>query len=203
MVHFFIYNIVLVNSCHGGFDGGSVATDGTCEKDINLSISLELNDMLKDLGFNTLLIRDTDCSVETEGSSIREKKRSDINNRHSLMKKHLGSVYLCIHQNKFSSPSIKGAQVFFTPSNDQSKALAESVQSNIISLVQKDNHRKIKPCSESVFIVNKAPKNSTAVLIECGFLSNPNELKNLKDKDYQSKLCFAIVCGLTDWMSKN
>lgn len=187
--------IILIDAGHGGFDGGAVAPDGTNEKDINLAVSLKLDALLRAMGFETIMIRSTDTAVDTEGSTLRERKRSDIHNRYALMEKHRDGIYLCIHQNCYSGASSHGAQIFYTSQNVQSKALAESIQSTIVESVQTDNHRKIKPCTKDVYLIYHAP--CTAVLIECGFLSNPTDLKNLKDGDYQGKIAFAIVDGLT------
>lgn len=192
--------LIVIDAGHGGFDGGCIGIDGSYEKDINLEISLKLNSLLQNLGFETLLIRSKDVSVETKGSSIREKKKSDINNRFSYMSKHPGCVYLSIHQNQYSASSVKGAQMFYTPDNHKSKLLAQHIQDNVATNVQKDNNRKIKPCTKDVYIIHYAPKESTAVLIECGFLSNNSDLQNLKDSDYQLKMCSAISFGVLDWL---
>ena len=192
--------IIVIDAGHGGFDSGCIGIDGTLEKDINLAVSLKLNEVLIQLGFNTVLIRGSDCSVESRGASIREKKKSDIQNRFSYLSKYSGCVYLSIHQNQYSSASVKGGQMFYTPTNDKSKLLAESLQTNIANLVQKYNNRKIKPCTKDVYIVHYAPRDSTAVLVECGFLSNYNDLNQLKDPKYQSELSLAIALGLLDWI---
>ena len=190
--------IIIIDAGHGGFDGGAVAPDGTAEKDINLAISLKLDTLLRAMGYETEMIRSTDTAVNTEGSTLRERKRSDIHNRYALMEKHRDSIYLCIHQNCYSGASSHGAQIFYTSQNAQSKALAESIQSTIVSSVQTDNHRKIKPCTKDVYLIYHAP--CTAVLVECGFLSNPTDLKSLKNDDYQGKIAFAIIDGLTNYL---
>ena len=192
--------LVIIDAGHGGFDGGCVGVDGSYEKDINLQISLKLNDLMQQLGFKTLLVRDNDCSVETDGTTIRERKKSDIKNRYSYMTNNSDCVYLSVHQNQYSASSVKGAQMFYTPDNDKSKQLAQHIQNNVASYVQADNKRKIKPCTKDVYIIHYAPKEATAVLIECGFLSNYSDLSNLKDAQYQKKLCFSICIGVLDWL---
>lgn len=147
-----------------------------------------------------MLIRDKDCSVESGGASLREKKKSDIQNRFAYLSEYSGCVYLSIHQNQYSSPSVKGGQMFYTPTNVKSKLLAECLQTSVSSLVQRDNNRKIKPCTKDVYIVHYAPNVSTAVLIECGFLSNNNDLNQLKDPTYQSEISLAIALGLLEWI---
>ena len=104
--------VILLDAGHGGFDGGAVAGDGTAEKDINLAITLKLDALLRAMGFTTKLIRSEDTSVESEGSSVRERKRSDIVNRFAMMEENPGCLYLCLHQNYFSGASSHGAQMF-------------------------------------------------------------------------------------------
>lgn len=186
----------MANSPHGGFDGGASAADGTCEKDINLSVSLKAEQFLRLAGFDTVMVRTTDCSVESGGNSIRERKRSDLMNRFALMKKFDGAIYLCIHQNYFGGASSHGAQIFYTPGNEQSKRLASDIQRVISSSVQTDNTREIKQCGKSVYIIYNAP--ITAVLVECGFLSNQSDLHNLKDEKYQSRLAYALCAALIE-----
>ena len=91
--------------------------------------------------------------------------------------------------------------MFYTPDNKKSKELAQQIQNNVAGYVQTDNKRKIKPCTKDVYIIHYAPKVATAVLIECGFLSNHSDLKNLKDDNYQKKLCFAISAGVLDYLN--
>lgn len=185
---------VIIDAGHGGFDGGAVAADGTNEKDINLEIALKLEQLLTLAGFDTVMVRTTDCSVDSGGDTIRERKRSDLKNRFALMEQHNGAIYLCIHQNKYSGSSVKGAQVFYTPGNEQSKQLAGDIQSVIAENLQTDNKRVIKQCDSSVYIIHNAP--TTAVLVECGFISNQTDLHNLKDEAYQGRLAFAICAAL-------
>ena len=192
---------VIIDAGHGGFDGGCSGIDGTLEKDINLEISLKLNTLLQGLGFNTVLIRDTDTAVNTIDGTIREKKVSDIKFRYSIMSKYPNSVYLCIHQNQYSSASVNGAQVFYSPNDELSVSLAKYIQSNIAEKVQIGNSRKVKKCTDDVYLIHNA--TTYAVLIECGFLSNQNDLNSLKSNEYQQKLCFSIAGGLIDWMNSN
>lgn len=191
--------VIIIDAGHGGFDGGAVGLDGTNEKDINLAVSLKVDALLKAIGFETINVRTTDTSVDTEGNSIKQKKKSDILNRFKLMKENPDCIYLCIHQNRYSSASVHGAQVFYTKGNDEAKLLAQSVQDSIKDFVQQDNKRLIKPCTKDVYLIYNAKE--TAVLIECGFISNENDLANLKDSTYQRKLAFAIACGLTSYLN--
>ncbi len=191
--------VIVIDAGHGGFDGGAVAPDNTNEKDVNLQISLRLDTFMRALGFQTVLVRSTDTAVNTSGSTIREKKRSDILYRASLMEEYPDCIYLCIHQNCYPSSSSHGAQVFYTSKNEESKTLAECVQQAVVAEVQNDNHRKIKPCTKDVYLIYNA--KSTAVLVECGFLSNPSDLQMLKNDAYQGKLAFAITKGVLNYLN--
>ncbi len=189
---------VIIDAGHGGFDGGATAPDGTSEKDINLAVSLKLKKILTLYGYDVIMLRDTDTALNTEGDTTRSKKRSDIMNRYAVMEANPDSIYLCIHQNNFSASYCHGAQMFYCKSTDGSKELAECIQTSL-KAVQPDNDRVIKPCTDDVYLIYNA--KTTALLVECGFLSNRDDLLNLKNEEYQMKLAFAISSGLNNYMN--
>ena len=189
---------VIIDAGHGGFDGGATAPDGTTEKDINLAVSLKLKKILTLYGYDVIMLRDTDTALNTEGDTTRSKKRSDIMNRYAVMEANPDSIYLCIHQNNFSASYCHGAQIFYCKSTDGSKELAECIQTSL-KAVQPDNDRVIKPCTDDVYLIYNA--KTTALLVECGFLSNRDDLLNLKNEEYQMKLAFAISSGLNNYMN--
>ena len=189
---------VIIDAGHGGFDGGATAPDGTSEKDINLAVSLKLKKILTLYGYDVIMLRDTDTALNTEGDTTRSKKRSDIMNRYAVMEANPDSIYLCIHQNNFSASYCHGAQMFYCKSTDGSKELAECIQTSL-KAVQPDNDRVIKPCTDDVYLIYNA--KTTARLVECGFLSNRDDLLNLKNEEYQMKLAFAISSGLNNYMN--
>ena len=189
---------VIIDAGHGGFDGGATAPDGTSEKDINLAFSLKLEKILTLYGYDVIMLRDTDTALNTEGDTTRSKKRSDIMNRYAVMEANPDSIYLCIHQNNFSASYCHGAQMFYCKSTDGSKELAECIQTSL-KAVQPDNDRVIKPCTDDVYLIYNA--KTTALLVECGFLSNRDDLLNLKNEEYQMKLAFAISSGLNNYMN--
>lgn len=184
--------IVIIDAGHGGFDGGAVASDGTEEKGLNLAIALRLRDTMALLGADVVMVREEDRSVEISGHTVRQRKVSDMQNRLALMKKYPSASFISIHLNKFSESSSSGAQVFYAAA-DGSQTLAEQIQSSIISGVQPKNHRVIKPGTKDTFLLYNA--SVPAVIVECGFLSNPGDLANLKDEVYQGKIAFAIARG--------
>ena len=192
------YPVIIIDAGHGGGDGGAIGADGTNEKDINLEISLKLNDILTVMGYKTQMVRTTDISIHNENSiTLREKKVSDIRNRAAIMEEYENCFYVSIHQNKYEDSRIWGAQTFYSPNDEASKTLAQFIQTSIATELQPDNKRKIKESGTSIYVLYNATK--PAVMVECGFISNPNELSQLKTKEYQSKMAFSIMSGIINY----
>ncbi len=190
--------VIIIDAGHGEFDGGAVANDGTFEKDINLEISLKANDILTCFGYKTRMVRITDTATHNRAlTTIRDKKVSDTRNRTKLMDEYSNCIYLSIHQNKYEVSSIWGTQTFYSPNCIESQRIAEFIQSIIISELQPTNHRQIKASGSNIYILHHATK--PAVMVECGFISNPNELSKLKDNEYQSKIAFLIANGIINY----
>ena len=191
--------VIIIDAGHGGEDGGAVGIDGTAEKDLNLSISLKLNEILSAMGYQTRMVRTTDTSIHnTDADTVRERKVSDIHNRAAIMNEYENCIYVSIHQNKYSGSSIWGAQTFYSPNNEESKELAQLIQASIANNVQPDNKRVIKQSGTNIYVLYNATK--PAVMVECGFVSNANELEQLKDNEYQNKMAFAISNGIINYL---
>lgn len=191
-------NIVLFNSPHGGEDGGAVGADGTNEKDINLEIALKLNEILTVMGYNTRMVRTTDVSIHNQGAdTIRERKATDIRNRTAIMEEYENCLYISIHQNKYEDSRIWGAQTFYSPNDEASKCLAQFIQTSIATELQPDNKRLIKESGTSIYVLYNATK--PAVMVECGFVSNHNELSQLKTEEYQAKIAYSIMSGIINY----
>lgn len=172
-----------------------MANDGTVEKDINLNISLGVKNILEFNGYTVIMTRTTDTGTEdNSNSSIVSRKKSDLQNRLTLMQKYSDSIYVSIHLNKFTTTSACGAQVFYTPKKDDAKYLALNIQESIVELLQPENKRVIKQGTNSTYLLKHA--TVPAVIVECGFLSNSNELKRLKTQEYQQQLSFAVASGI-------
>ncbi len=192
--------VIILDAGHGGIDGGCTTKDGVPEKGINLSILLTLRDMLRSFGYRVEVTRDTDTSIHDEGvEGIANQKSSDMDNRLELFNKYDNAVCISIHQNQFTDPKYSGAQMFYSATNKQSKALAESVQTKFREYLQPDNDREIKQCGKELFLCYFS-KNPT-IMAECGFLSNYEEAELLKTKDYQNKVAFTIFSGLNDFLN--
>ncbi len=192
------FPVIIIDAGHGGEDGGAIGADGTNEKNINLEIALKLNELLTVMGYKTRMVRTTDISIHNEGANtLREKKVSDIRNRAAIMDEYENCLYVSIHQNKYDDSRIWGAQTFYSPNNETSKALAQFIQTSIATDIQPDNKRMIKESGTSIYVLYNATK--PAVMVECGFISNPNELSQLKTEEYQSKMAFSIMAGIINY----
>lgn len=188
---------IIVDAGHGGEDGGAISCTGIPESQINLEIALKLDPLLQFLGYDTLAIRKSDTSVYTEGSTIAQKKVSDLKERVRIVGSREGAVLVSIHQNTFSDSRYAGAQVFYARSSE-SKELAQKLQTELVAALNRGSNRKCKS-SESVYLMQNI--SCTGVLIECGFLSNPREEANLRDPSYQKKLCCVIASTLSSHLS--
>ncbi len=191
---------VIVDAGHGGEDGGTQSSAGVLEKDINLDISLKIGALLRLIGYNVVYTR-TDDSLHYGDDAIRQrqKKVSDIHYRMDIMKNHPDAVFLSIHQNYFTQSKYHGAQVFYSNNNALSKMLAQKLQDNIRTLIQPENDRQIKASDADVYLLYHA--ESPAVMVECGFMSNPGEALLLSDSEYQKKISLAIVAGIEEYTS--
>ena len=186
---------VIIDAGHGGVDGGSSSRDGAEEKDINLEIALKLRDLMTALGFDVIMVRETDISIhDPSANTVRQKKVSDLHNRMKMMEVNAGALYVSIHQNHYGAPGVKGAQVFYAPQVPEAKELADSIQDSIKQMIQPENNRVIKASTDDIYILHKA--RSTAVMVECGFMSNPTESVRLRNAEYQRKMAFAIAVGI-------
>ena len=190
---------VIVDAGHGGFDGGTVASDGTLEKDINLSIAQRLCTLLKCAGLQTVMTRTGDDSIHDPSCvSVRQQKISDIRNRLRIMDETPDSLFVSIHQNHFTSAKYFGAQVFYSGNDARSELLAQSIQTSIVSLLQPENTRQIKQSGTEIYLLYHAVR--PAVMVECGFLSNYEETRRLKTAQYKTHKEIEVKQGILDFL---
>lgn len=186
---------LLIDPGHGGEDGGACAADGTLEKSLNLAIAQDLRDLLTVFGVTTRMTRDADISIHDTGcTTTRQMKVSDMNNRLRLYDAARATV--SIHQNHFSVAKYDGAQVFYSATHPKSNEMATAVRASICSLVQPDNTRELKMATDSIYLLHRTTK--PAILVECGFLSNPQECEKLKTPSYQQQMALAIAVGVLE-----
>ncbi len=189
---------IVIDPGHGGEDGGA-AGNGQLEKDVNLDIALQLQKLLETSGYSVVMTRAEDTSIPDEGlNTVRERKSSDLHNRLKVIEAQGDCIFVSIHQNHFEQSQYSGAQMFYSTKNPASKDLAESMKTRIVALLQPENKRETKPATSSIYLLwnVKVP----AVLVECGFLSNPAEAEKLKDATYRQQMAFAVYCGLQDYV---
>lgn len=197
----YIEETVILDAGHGGEDGGAVAADGTVEKDLNLAISNDIAAYFELFGIPYIPVRTEDISVCDEGlPTIKERKSSDIMNRYELINSTKNSILLSIHQNFFTESKYYGTQVFYSDNNDTSKLLAGEIRKSVVDALCPENTREIKPSDSSIYLLYKA--QTTSVLVECGFISNENELQKLKSPVYNSQMAYYIFRGLLNYLDK-
>ncbi|MBQ7545665.1 MAG: N-acetylmuramoyl-L-alanine amidase [Clostridia bacterium] len=192
---------VVIDAGHGGFDGGTVAEDGTLEKEINLSIAKRLQALLQCAGIQTVMTRETDDSIHDPGcTTVRKQKISDIHHRLQIMEETPDSVFVSIHQNHFTQSVYHGTQVFYSGNDARSRSLAEAIQLAVVTATQPDNKRQVKQSGTEIYLLYHAMR--PAVMVECGFLSNPQEASLLKTPQYQTKIALSILQGILDYREK-
>ncbi len=190
---------VIIDAGHGGMDGGAIGINDAIEKDINLSIALMLKDMLLINGFNVVMTREEDISLNDEGlTKTSEIKTSDLKNRMKLIEEYSNSPVILIHQNHFTQEKYSGAQMFYGHLNDESELLARYLQTSIRSYLQPENTREIKESTSSVYLLHNS--NNPIVLAECGFLSNYQEAELLINTEYQQKMAFSLLAGIVNYL---
>ena len=187
---------IIIDAGHGGEDGGATSCTGILESQINLEISLKLNDLFHLLGYQTKMIRNTDTAVHTTGDTIAARKVSDLRNRVKLVNETEDAILISIHQNTFPDSKYRGAQVFY---NSQGKEFASVIQQSLVASDSLYNNRQEK-AADGIYLMQHI--DCAGVLIECGFLSNPEEEALLRDDAYQRKLCGIIAATTAGFLTK-
>lgn len=190
--------VIILDAGHGGVDPGAIGVNQVREKDINLAITLCLRDMLLANGYKVVTIREDDISIhDPQYTKISQIKTSDLKNRLKIIESYPNAIALSIHQNKFGQSSSHGAQIFYGRNNENSQILAQKLQESFQCNLQPDNQRQIKRSTSDVYIIHNA--TIPIVLVECGFLSNPEDCRNLSDEGYQKKVAFTIFMGISSY----
>lgn len=184
---------VVIDAGHGGGDGGAVSITGVAESGINLSIALRLDQLLGFYGVETKVLRTTEDSLhDADSGTLREKKVTDLHNRVEMIEATENATLISIHQNSFQNPKYHGAQVFYA-NGDLSLPLAQSIQETLRLALDPENNRVATKIPESVYLMNHI--SCRAILVECGFLTNPEEDLKLQDTGYQTKIAAALAGG--------
>ena len=196
------YSTVIIDAGHGGEDGGTSSSSGLIEKDVNLSLAFILKEKLEARGVNVVMTRSEDKLLYDRNINYNgRKKKLDMAARLGIMEKQDDCVFVSLHMNAFSDSRYSGLQVWYSKNTPGSRDLANSIQTLIKDNLQAENKRKIKAADSSIYLLNRA--EDCAVLIECGFLSNPEECKKLSDEDYRKALSFVICLAIREYCENN
>ena len=188
--------VIVIDPGHGGVDGGATSCTGVLESNLNLEISVRLNDLFHLLGFKTLMIRTTDRSIHTQGETIAAMKVSDLRQRVKIVNEQENALLISIHQNTFTDSRYSGAQVFYGPEGE-GNILAEAVQNAFVQTINRGSNRKSKK-ADGIYLMQHI--DCTGILVECGFLSNPEEESKLRQAEYQKEICCVIGSGVANFL---
>lgn len=181
--------IIIIDPGHGGWDPGKAGLNGEDEKEINLKIAERIRDYLEQGGAFVYLTRQDD-------SALGKTKNEDMKKRIAYSRDENADLFISIHQNAFPSASAKGAQVFYYEKSNDGKAVAECIQNRLVAFADESNTRVAKENNNYYVLKNT---DVPAVIIECGFLSNPDEEKRLNSEEYRDRLAWAVYMGIWDY----
>ncbi|MBQ2896708.1 MAG: N-acetylmuramoyl-L-alanine amidase CwlD [Clostridia bacterium] len=186
---------IVVDAGHGGLDGGAMSKSGVLEKDVNLKIANYLKNYLEKNGAKVIMTRTKDQSLHSDDKgSVKSKKRSDLLNRRKTANNSEADILISVHLNFFEQSKYKGAQVFYESAHPKSQTLAQCLQQELKNSLDSENNRQIAKIDSSKILYQNL--NLPSVLVECGFLSNPDEAEKLNTKQYQEKTALAICIGI-------
>ena len=191
--------VILLDPGHGGIDAGA-SDNGAVEKELNLEIANILKGYIEENGGVCYMTRvdDTNTADPNRGKGVSQKM-SDLKMRKKNIDDYKADIFISIHMNRFSQSQYKGLQVFYDDNIDESKLLGESIQNSVRGILKDGNTRKAKATGDKIYVLkgNEIP----SVLVECGFLSNKEEAKNLKNPDYQRMIAWGIFCGISQYFT--
>ncbi len=188
---------IVIDAGHGVPDEGAESSRGTTEAETNLKIALKLQNLLEQSGCTVILTRsDENAIYDIESKTLKQKKISDIKNRVKIGNESSADIFVSIHLNKIPQPQYDGWQTFYKEGSEDGAKLAKSIQANLNEAIQKENNRIAKTI-DNIYIIKHVEIPTT--IVECGFLSNPEEEKMLLEDDYQNKLAWGIYNGIVDY----
>lgn len=190
---------IIIDAGHGGEDGGAIGKTGVLEKELNLSISRTLADMLISSGYEVVMTRNDDRMLYNPNEDYYGRKKAlDLAQRVKISEQYDNAVFVSIHMNSFPDEKYSGLQVYYSKNNENSRILADSIQNLIQEKLQKENHRKTKVAQSNIYVLDRVKK--PAILIECGFISNDAECRSLSDEAYRQKLSLGLFAGIVKYL---
>lgn len=188
------YPVIVLDAGHGGFDPGKVGINGALEKDINLAIVKKLQTLLEEEGFPVYLTRETDELLVP--STSKSQKKEDMIARIDMITKIDPFFTISIHQNSFTDPSTSGPQVFYYKDSEVSATMAHVLQ-NALNAQLHPKKDRAPQANENYYLLTRTP--TPTVIVECGFLSNPEEADLLVQSSYQDQVAHAIFLGILSY----
>ncbi len=192
---------ILIDPGHGGEDGGTVGVNGVLEKDLNLSLSEVLGAILEFSGYEIIQTRTEDKMLYDRNVNYQgRKKMLDLKGRLEMAQTIKPDLFIGIHMNAFPEQKYSGLSVYYSKNQAKSKDAAEIIRSNVKSNLQPDNNRETKAASSNIYILDRI--TCPAILIECGFLSNPAECEKLSSYDYRRELSLVFYSSLVSFLEE-
>ncbi|WP_337553248.1 N-acetylmuramoyl-L-alanine amidase [Massilicoli timonensis] len=179
--------MIVIDSGHGGKDNGAMANEAN-EDEINLLIAKKVRKALREKGAGVVMTRTGDYDLASESATSRKKE--DMRKRVEMINQNRIDLFISIHLNAYPSADVHGVQIFYQKGNTDGELLASYIAEEMVSVSDHVMHNK----AGDYYILNET--GPTGLLIECGFLSNPQEQKLLQEEDYQLELAQAIVSGI-------
>ena len=177
--------VILIDAGHGGVDSGMVGVNDLKEKGINLEISMKLKAILEKKGFAVVMTREEDRGLYEENT--KNMKAQDLQNRIAMIQKYSPVLSVSIHQNSYSDPQVKGPQVFYYEDSKKGKELA------VARPRAAKGNRTYYLLKRSSGVIN---------IVECGFLTNPDEAALLQSEEYQEKVANAVADGIGTYLEE-
>lgn len=188
---------IVIDAGHGKPDEGAESSRGTTEAETNLKIALKLQNLLEQSGATVILTRsDENAIYDLDAKTLKQKKISDIHNRVKIGNESSADIFVSIHLNKIPQQQYDGWQTFYNGNNENSRKLAVSIQNKLNDAIQKENNRIAKTI-DNIYIIKHVEIPTT--IVECGFLSNPEEERSLLEDEYQNKLAWGIYNGVINY----
>lgn len=190
--------VIVLDAGHGGEDGGATGVNGVLEKDLNLTITRTLADLLRVAGYTVVETRTEDRLLCAEGTPKGHRKTGDLQNRLKFTEEYSNCLFISLHMNTFPNDSCRGTQIWYSQNDERSLSFAQAIQEKIRQELQPSNHRKVKAATSGIYLLRHA--KTPAILIECGFLSTRDECEALSGDTYKKELALAIFSAICDKM---
>lgn len=182
--------VVVLDAGHGGDDPGKVGVNNVLEKEINLKIATKIKEILEEKGYMVIMTREEDKML-LDGQR-ENKKKEDMKARVELINETKPKLAVSIHQNSYTDPDVSGAQVFYYADSSEGEYYASLVQEALLEI--DENNRRQAKANDTYYLLKHT--EVPTIIVECGFLSNPEEAKKLSEDEYQDTVSNAIVKGI-------